>query len=215
MGISSATRFGRSGGLFQFQIGWPECFLHSSKVFRRKQFAIRGRGLAFLLESCGSLAGRSESSRSHRIKASARSEKCLCPEADWQLGDPLHLLDSVEQGIGCGCQHPANGCAVTSAFEVHTSVGDIVELADDLGNLVMVAASMRLSSSGVGLFVVTPSFSSHSDLFSDSLSDLGLGIEAALGAAIRNICAIHEYSRLFGRRPPKAINADVCGAAIR
>ena len=58
--------------------------------------------------------------------------------------------------------------------------GDTVESRDDLGNLILVAASMRLSSSGVGFFVVTPSFFFSARSVFRQFGDLGLGVEAAL-----------------------------------
>lgn len=65
-------------------------------------------------------------------------------------------------------------------LKVTLASGEAVELADELGNLVMVAASMRLSSSGVGLFVVTPSLFFRRQSVFHRLGELGLGMEAAL-----------------------------------
>ena len=61
-----------------------------------------------------------------------------------------------------------------------TASGEKIALKDELGRLILVAASQKLAADGIGLFVVTSSF-----FFSDAsvlrhFDALGLGVEAAL-----------------------------------
>src|SRR5262249_14462584 len=58
--------------------------------------------------------------------------------------------------------------------------GTTIELRDDLGNLLMVSASLHLIPNGVGLFVVTPSFFFSERSVFRQLGVLGLGVQAAL-----------------------------------
>src|SRR5947199_1234891 len=72
------------------------------------------------------------------------------------------------------------GAKARNALTVTNTVGETVELRDDLGNLVLISAALRLDSSGVGLFVVTPSFFFSQRSVFKHFSRLGLGAEAAL-----------------------------------
>ena len=71
------------------------------------------------------------------------------------------------------------GAKARNPLTVTDIAGEKVELRDDLGNLVMVSASLRLSSNGVGLFVVTPSFFFSQRSVFRHFSELGLAAEAA------------------------------------
>ena len=106
--------------------------------------------------------------------------RVLVPEVGWQLGEPLSLLDSLPQLIDVFASILPMGARSHPPLKVTLASGEAVELADELGNLVMVAASMRLSSSGVGLFVVTPSLFFRRQSVFHRLGELGLGMEAAL-----------------------------------
>lgn len=102
------------------------------------------------------------------------------PEADWRVGDPLHLLSEVKNELDVVASILPMNAKSTTPLKVTPPGGDAVELRDDLGNLLLVAASVRLSSSGVGLFVVTPSFFFSPGSVFRQFGDLGLGVEAAL-----------------------------------
>ena len=69
--------------------------------------------------------------------------------------------------------------AQEARLEVKLPSGRTMELSDSVGNLVLVAASMRLSSSGVGLFVVTPTFFLTQRSVFRLFDNLDLGVEAA------------------------------------
>lgn len=104
----------------------------------------------------------------------------LVPEANWQVGDPLSLLDAVTQELDVVASILPMGAKSVTPLRVTLPNGNTIELRDDLGNLVLVAASLRLSASGVGLFVVTPSFFFSLRSVFRQFDDLGLSVEAAL-----------------------------------
>jgi hypothetical protein len=175
-----SARFGRSGGTVHVP-GWlAGVFCDLAKEVSPKAICDPWAGAGFLLEALR------EACRPERALAFTQNQvehelgKVLVPEVGWQLGEPLRLLDSLNQSFDVVASILPMGARSHHPLKVMLPSGDAVELADDLGNLVMVAASMRLSSSGIGLFVVTPSFFFKRQSVFHRFSELGLGIEAAL-----------------------------------
>ena len=128
----------------------------------------------------------------------------LVPEVDWKLGDPLHLLDSLPKSLDVVASILPMNVQSQQPLKVTLPSGQVVELADELGNLVMVAASMRLSSSGVGLFVVTPSLFFRRRSVFHRLGELGLGMEAALAlpsGTFAPYTRVSAYLVVIRRRP--------------
>ncbi|MDQ3668388.1 MAG: hypothetical protein M3410_17800 [Acidobacteriota bacterium] len=130
--------------------------------------------------------------------------KTLVPQAIWQLGEPLNLLSAMEKPIDVVASILPMGLRFPYPVSISGSSGDKVELRDDLGNLILVTASLKLTDSGIGLLVVTPSFFFSQRSVFRQLSDLGLGIEAALAlpsgtfAPVTNIPA---YLVVVRRKP--------------
>jgi len=130
----------------------------------------------------------------------------LVSEAKWQLGEPLKLLESATEEFDLVASILPMGSKATNPLSVSGEAGETVELRDDLGNLVMVAASLHLISDGVGLFVVTPSFFFSERSVFRQFDVLGLGIQAALSlpsgtfAPYTNIPA---YLLVVRRKPTK------------
>ena len=58
--------------------------------------------------------------------------------------------------------------------------GNDIALSGDLGDQILVAASMQLSAEGIGLFVVTPRFFTSPHSLIKQFNTLGLGLDAAL-----------------------------------
>ena len=106
--------------------------------------------------------------------------KVLLPQAVWQMREPaLSIGDGRSEFDLVASVLPMN---VRSGQPLRLTLqsGDEVEIADDLGHQLLVASSMRLSASGVGLFVVAPSFFFSPRSVRQRLDSLGLGVEAAL-----------------------------------
>ena len=110
-----------------------------------------------------------------------RSEKLLSRQFNGQLGDALELLANVNSELDVVASVlPFGIISDQRALQLTTATGKNIALKDELGRLILVAASQKLATDGIGLFVVTPSF-----FFSDAsvlrhFDALGLGVEAAL-----------------------------------
>lgn len=121
--------------------------------------------------------------------------RVLVSDAEWKLGAPLQSLESLP------LQSPealaSDGTLVTGDLDLVVSIlplnlksdrsitlvgadGTSVELQDDLGNLILAAATARLREDGLGLFVVPPSFFFSKRSVLHQFSALGFGVEAAL-----------------------------------
>lgn len=105
--------------------------------------------------------------------------KVLAPKIDWRLGDAAQILGEEGKEIDVVASVLPMNARSHAPLEVTTPDGVTLKLKDELGNLVLVTASMRLSPSGIGLFVVPPSFFSRRSVF-HRFAELGLGVEAAL-----------------------------------
>jgi hypothetical protein len=115
-----------------------------------------------------------------QMQSEAALGKVLVPDATWQVGDPLQLLGATTTELDVAASILPMGVKLPHPLTVATPTGGNIVLRDDLGNLILVAASMRLSAEGIGLFVVTPSFFFSQRSVLRQFDDLGLGIDAAL-----------------------------------
>ena len=106
--------------------------------------------------------------------------KIIVETVQWKVGDVLELLSEVNLEFDVIASVLPFGLRSQRPLHAMTASGEEIELKDEQGRLILVAASQKLAADGVGLFVVTPSF-----FFSDAsvlrhFDALGLGIEAAL-----------------------------------
>lgn len=106
--------------------------------------------------------------------------KVLVDNAEWRVGNSIYLLSSLDKELDIAASILPWGVKTQKKLKINTLNGYEVELDNDLGQQILISASMNLSTDGIGLFVVTPSFffSSHSVFL--QFSALGLGLEAAL-----------------------------------
>ncbi len=175
-----SARFGRSGG----EVHVPEwlagvlCAL--AKEASPKSICDPWAGVGFLVEALREACNPEQSFAFTQSQAAFELGTVLVPDVGWQCGKPFHLLDSLSQSIDVFASILPMGARAHQPLKVTVASGEAVELTDDLGNLVLVAASQRLSPSGVGLFVVTPSFFFKQQSVFHRFSELGLGVEAAL-----------------------------------
>ena len=175
-----ATRFGRSAGLFHVPDWLARVFSALIEGISPKTICDPWAGIGLLL---GFLR---EASRPKEVFAFTPNQgehalgKVLVPEAKWHFGNFLLSLGEVNKELDVVASILPMGARSTHPLKITLLSGDTAEFDDDLGNLVLVAASMRLSSSGIGLFVVTPSFFSSPRSVFRKFDDLGLGVEAAL-----------------------------------
>lgn len=106
--------------------------------------------------------------------------KILVGNAEWQVGSPIDLLSSQDSEIDLVASLLPWGAKASQPLTVRDLGGNDIVLRDDLGNQILVTASMRLSTEGIGLFVVTPSFFISSRSVIKQFNALGLGLDAAL-----------------------------------
>ena len=175
-----SARFGRSGEAVHVPEWLAGVFCTLAKEASPKTICDPWAGVGFLIEALREACQPEQALAFTQNHAQHELGKVLVPEVVWQLGEPLHLLDSLPQSLGVVASILPMGARSQHPLKATLASGEAAELTDDLGNLVMVAAAMRLSLSGVGLFVVTPSFFFKQQSVFHRFGELGLGTEAAL-----------------------------------
>lgn len=106
--------------------------------------------------------------------------KVLVDNAEWRVGNSINLLSALDKKLDIAACILPWGLNTQKKLKIGTFDGYEVELDNDLGQQILILTSMNLSTDGIGLFVVNPSFffSPHSVFL--QFSTLGLGLEAAL-----------------------------------
>jgi len=127
----------------------------------------------------------------------------LAPEVNWQCGDPLELLGRSGVEFDLIASNLPINVKTSKTVSVDTADGSTIELSGDLGGLILTAASNRLSSAGIGLFIVSPLFFSSPRSVFHRLGELGLGIEAAfsLPSGTFTFANIQTYLVAVRRKP--------------
>jgi hypothetical protein len=105
--------------------------------------------------------------------------RVLFHAAEWHVGNPLHFLNSLKADIDVVASVVPFG-AKTDTIALEDPDGSEIDLKDDLGHLILASAAMRLSTDGVGVFVVPASFFLSGRSVLRDFDNLGLVIEAAL-----------------------------------
>ena len=106
--------------------------------------------------------------------------KVLFPQAEWQIGQPLSLLQKLRDSINVIVSCLPLGAKTSESLELAGTAGNPIKLRDELGNLILAAATARLSEDGMGLFVVSPSFFFSKRSVLRKFPELGINVEAAL-----------------------------------
>ncbi len=177
-GYVLAMRLGRSGGLFYFPKWLTEAFSALIEGTSPKTICDPWAGIGLLVGVLREASRPNEAFAFTLNQGEGALGSVLVPEADWQVGDPLQLLGTLNKELDLVASILPMG-AQEARLEVKLPSGRTMELSDSVGNLVLVAASMRLSSSGVGLFVVTPTFFLTQRSVFRLFDKLDLGVEAA------------------------------------
>ncbi len=127
----------------------------------------------------------------------------LFSAAEWQIGEPLRLLDSLKTDLDVVASNLPFGAKTDRPIVLARPDGGQIELRDDLGNLILASAAMRLSADGVGLFVVPQSFFFSQRSVFRRFPDLGLTVEAALALPVGLFAPytnISTYLVIIGKR---------------
>ena len=104
--------------------------------------------------------------------------KVLFPQAEWQIGQPLSLLNKLSDSINAIVSCLPLGAKTSESLELAGTAGNPIKLRDELGNLILAAATARLSEDGMGLFVVPPSFFFSKRSVLSKFPELGFNVEA-------------------------------------
>ena len=132
--------------------------------------------------------------------------KALFPQVEWTIGQPLKLLEMLAAPIDIVVSCLPFGARTNEALPLADTAGNSIELKDDLGNLILAAATARLSENGVGLFVVPPSFFFTERSVLKRFADLGFNVDAALAlppGSFAPYTAIATYLLVVTKSPPK------------
>ena len=138
--------------------------------------------------------------------AESKLAKVLFPQAEWSIGQPLELLSEFEDSIDVFISCLPFGSQSNESLKLADASGIPVELKDNLGNLILAAASARLSDNGVGIFVVPISFFYARRSILKRFSELGLNVEAALAlpaGSFAPYASISTYIVVLTKSPTK------------
>jgi hypothetical protein len=202
-GMILATRF-HYGGIAHVPEWLAEVFCVLSTADSAKAICDPCAGVGILIGILREATEATEAIAGTRNQLEYSLGKVLVPEATWKLGDPLEMIDQMREDVDLMASILPMGVRARAPLMLTRGQEDRLELVDDLGNLVLVRASMRLRPSGIGLFVVTPSFFFSQRSVFRQFDRLNLGIEAALAlpsgtfAPYTNIAA---FLVLVRRRP--------------
>ncbi|MEI7685479.1 MAG: hypothetical protein WCL32_10655, partial [Planctomycetota bacterium] len=174
-----SARFGRHSGTVAVPEWLAGVFCALAKQASPRTICDPCAGVGILVETLRETCQSEQALGFTRSTVEYELGEVLAPEVRWQLGEPLELIASLPHSLDLFASILPVGAKSYAPLKVTLPAGETIELADDLGSLVMVASSMHLTSSGIGLFVVTPSFFFKQQSVFRRFSDLGLGMEAA------------------------------------
>lgn len=103
------------------------------------------------------------------------------PEAKWSFGRTLGLLTDLDRFIDVIASILPFNVATRESVVLEDNSGSRVTLKDSLSNLIIAASTARLAESGMGIFVVPPSFFLSTNSVLKRFPDLGFSVEAAFG----------------------------------
>ena len=106
--------------------------------------------------------------------------RALVTTAEWELGEPLHLINSLKSDIDVAASILPFGMKSNRSIVLTGRDGNLIELQGNFENLILVTTAMRLSEDGIGIFVVPASFFFSQRSVLRQFVELGLAIEAAL-----------------------------------
>lgn len=132
--------------------------------------------------------------------------KALFPQAEWKIGQPLKLLSELDGSIDVFVSCLPFGARTNESLKLSDTSGNPVELKDDLGNLILAAATALLSDNGVGIFVVPASFFFADRSVLKRFTELGFNVDAALAlppGSFAPYASISTYLVVLTKSPTK------------
>jgi len=174
-----ATRFGRYGGMCSVPEWLAGAFSAIAGDTAAQTICDPWPGIGLLLGALRESAKAKTTLAFTQNSGEMALGKVLLPQAEWKLGDPVQSITESSAELDVVASILPMNMPSRQPLKLTLPSGKVTELDDDVGNQLLVASTMRLSPSGIALFVVTPSvFFSPRSVF-PRLKDLGIGIEAA------------------------------------
>ena len=137
-------------------------------------------GYGFVLSAVYETTKPNKAIAFEKNEAAAKLGRVILRNSEWLIGNPLRLLNEFKDEFDIVASCPPFGVKNTDPLQIKSNSGESISLQDDLGNLVLVAASLKLKEDGIGIFIVPSSFFLSKHSVKKRFPDLGLGIEAAL-----------------------------------
>ena len=175
-----ASRYGRRAGMFPVPEWLAEVFGVLAAQSSAKKICDPWAGIGFLVAILREASKATTAFAFTPHNAEYVLGKVFVPEVDWRVGQPLELLHSAPNDLDLAASIVPIGIKAPNPLIITSTAGERIELRDDLGNLVMISASLHLNSTGIALFVVTSSFFSSRHSVFRRFNEIGLGAEAAL-----------------------------------
>lgn len=130
--------------------------------------------------------------------------RVLVPSAEWLVGDPRKLLSTLPDNFDVVASVLPFDTRRSKPIEVQAADGTSFLLNDVLGHQILAASSLKLSSNGIGIFVINQSFFSSQRSVLRQFDKLGLWITAAFAlppGVFAPYLNIPAYLAVIERRP--------------
>jgi len=173
------TRFGRKGGTIHVPEWLAEVFTSLVDGFSAKTICDPWAGVGLLIGILRETLNAKTAIALTPNRGELALGKVMVPQADWQCGEPMRILAEQKDEMNVVASILPMGMRSQQPLHVSLASGETAEVAGDLGDQLLVASSVRLSPSGVGLFVVPSSFFFSQQSVFSRLGVFGIGIEAA------------------------------------
>jgi hypothetical protein len=175
-----AARLGKGGGTFALP-GWlAAVMVKLAEAAVPRSVCDPWAGIGFLVEILREACKAEIAVALTQVQVDHALGSVLVPDVQWHLSEPLGWLAANKAEFDVVASILPMGARSAHPLQVRSATGVKLELAGDLGNQVMVAASLHLRSTGVGLFVVPQSFFLSRSSVVRRFDEIGLNVQAAL-----------------------------------
>lgn len=105
--------------------------------------------------------------------------RVLLNSTDWRIGDPCQLLNTLPANLDVVASVLPFGMRGSEPLNVQAKDGTTLTFQGDLGQQILTISSLKLSSTGIGLFIIPRSFFILQQSVLRQFDRLGLGMAAA------------------------------------
>jgi len=173
------SRFGGMSGQLLFPDWLLGVFSALAKLATPKSICDPCAGMGFLIETLRADCAPARTLAINRLTSEYEIGKSITPEVTWENSDPLVSLLSKTEEYDVVASNLPFGVRSDIPLDLELSSGEKIQITGELANQIMAASAVRLTSSGIGLFVVSQPFFSKRP-FLEALGKAGIGVKAAL-----------------------------------